>query len=105
MTDESDTTDTNTTDDPEASHDHLRNDPSGTFAAHLFRAADVHEAGGEPGAQVEHPIASICSRTTSYGPFREVDAEAVADGLPDHDGDLCDACRDRRADAEAETDD
>jgi len=80
-------------------HDYLRNDTSGTFAAHLFRADEIDAAGGAAGSQAERPVTSICSRTTSYGPFRAVDAEAADDGLPDHDGGLCEVCRERLAEA------
>ena len=83
---------TTTQSDGGTEFDYLRNDPSGTFDAHLFDRSTVEEHGGEVGEQADRPVPSICSRTTAYGPFRETDAEAVADGLPDHDGDVCGVC-------------
>lgn len=55
-----------------------QNNPSGSFAAHLF--ADAPEGFGE------EKIESLCSRAESYGPFQEVrypdpDAAENADGM------------------------
>ena len=85
-------TDTNTTTDDGTDHDYLRNEPSGTFDAHLFERRVVTDAGGGTDAQTDRPVSSICSRTTAYGPFFEVSVEDVANNLPDHDGDVCDVC-------------
>ena len=92
-----------TTDDDGTDYDYLRNEPSGTFDAHLFDRSTVADAGGEPGEQSDRPAASICSRTTAYGPFYEVEREDVANDLPDHDGDVCGVCA-RLADDESEDD-
>lgn len=81
-----------TTHDDEPTTEYLRNEPSGTFDAHLFDRAAVEDAGGGPGEQADRPVSSICSRTTAYGPFREVDTDDVTNGLPDHEGDVCGVC-------------
>jgi hypothetical protein len=81
-----------TTTDGRTDHDYLRNEPSGTFDAHLFDREAVADAGGETDEQTNRPVSSICSRTTAYGPFYEVSVADVTDGLPDHDGDVCGVC-------------
>jgi len=84
-----DDTDTDTT-----TEELFRNDPTNTFDAHLFESDDVRAAGGDTnGTKADSPVASLCSRTTSYGPFRTVTESEVRDGdLDGHDGDLCGTC-------------
>lgn len=62
-----------------------RNEPTHTFAAHLFGADDVHDAGGGPDDQSDRPVVTICGQQTSYGAFHPAtdevsDAEIVARG-------------------------
>jgi len=85
-------TDTTSDDESGTENDYLRNEPSGTFDAHLFTRAEVEAAGGAVGEQADRPASSICSRTTAYGPFAEVEAEDVRNDLPDHDGGVCGVC-------------
>lgn len=75
------------------SQEWYRNDPAATFDAHLFEGENVAAAGVENGGQADHPVASICSRTTSYGPFKPVpEGDVNAENLPGFDGDLCAEC-------------
>lgn len=79
------------------SNDYLRNDPTETFDAHLFEAGDVKDRGGDADEQADRPVPSICSRTTAYGPFREVAEGDIGDDLPDHDGGICEVCKNTAA--------
>lgn len=78
--------------------DLYRNDPAATFAAHLFEGEDVRAAGVENGGTADHPVPTLCSRTTSHGPFAEVEqAEVENEELDDADNDLCGTCVDMAA--------
>ena len=72
---------------------YLRNDPTETFDAHLFTEGSVRDRDGDVDEQADRPVPSICSRTTAYGPFREVAEGDIEDDLPGHDGGLCEVCK------------
>lgn len=84
------------TDTDDATTELCRNDPTSTFDAHLFEAPDVQYVGGDmDGSKARAPVASVCSRTTSYGPFSDVSENEVRQGVLDgHDGELCGTCAD-----------
>ncbi|QPL12262.1 CxxC motif protein [Halorubrum phage Hardycor1] len=67
---------------------HYRNEPANSFEAHLFDADEVESAGGGDGEKSERPAASVCSRTTAYGPFHEV----ADDEDLDANGGTCGVC-------------
>lgn len=71
---------------------YLINDPMASFDAHLFEREDVEDAGGAEGTKSDRPVTTICSRSTSYGPFRAVTVDDIRTGLPEHDGDVCGIC-------------
>lgn len=74
--------------------EYYRNEPSGTFDAHLFEASEIEQAGGGDGEKTDVPASSLCSKTTAYGPFHAHDAG--------DDADVCGSCR---SVAESEEDD
>jgi len=81
-----------TTEEPTT--EYLRNEPASTFEAHLFDAETVAEADGL-GVKADRPIPSICSRSTSYGPFQTVEdvtALAPVDDVADRAGGTCATC-------------
>lgn len=60
--------------------DVYRNDPIEPFDAHLFEAAEVDDAGGAgEGEKTDSPVRALCSRTTSYGPFVDLDLDLDRD--------------------------
>lgn len=88
--------DDTTRDEPTYYH----NEPASTFEAHLFDGEQVAEADGDGGEKSDRPVTSVCSRSTSYGPFHAVES---VDDLDDADGDdetgICSVCLDHaRAD-------
>lgn len=80
-----------TTTDGGTDYEYLRNEPSGTFDAHLFERETVADAGGAVDEQADRPATSVCKVRTAYGPFYEVDADDVAAGELDRD-DVCEKC-------------
>lgn len=69
-----------------------RNNPSGTFKAHLFAddETDAAASGDPRRATTDEKVASLCSRVSSYGPFRDVEY-----GDPDEaeaDDEMCSVC-------------
>jgi hypothetical protein len=92
--DETNSTDAGSSEAIDAETPVYRNDPAGTFGAHLFAGTAVEAAGGMNSEQSERPVSSLCARTTSYGQFLAVDPDDLDAGLADHSGDLCDVCRD-----------
>jgi len=68
-----------TADDPADELTLYRNETTATFDSHLFEASEVEDASGDDrDGKSDAPVASLCSRTTSYGPFERLDL---------HDGD------------------
>ena len=80
---------------------YYHNEPASTFEAHLFDAEQVAEADGDEGEKSDRPVTSVCSRSTSYGPFHAVESVDDLDG--DDETSICSVCADHaRADADDE---
>lgn len=80
------------TDDTDEPRDYYRNEPASTFEAHLFGAGEVEQAGGGHGDKTDRPVPSLCSRSTSYGPFYRVEDVSDLEKANGENGDRNGTC-------------